>query len=176
MSRQYSDPIPAIEYVFELEGLTFTDDPDDPGGETSYGVTKNTARYYGYKGDMKDFSRDDAIGVYTGIWNKLRLGEVKDQELANEIFEFAVNVGNARGIKFIQRAVNLVDNVVEDRLVVDGLTGPNTLKGINAFPAKRLIIMLNAIQASEYIRIAEKNPTMEKYVKGWLEKRAFNKV
>src|SRR5471032_3613563 len=53
---------PVIVAVLENEGA-YVNHPDDPGGPTHWGITEKTARDYGYTGDMKEFTRDQAYAI-----------------------------------------------------------------------------------------------------------------
>ena len=47
----------------------FSDNPYDTGGKTMYGITKRTARNFGYTGNIKDLSLEKAIDIYDkGFW------------------------------------------------------------------------------------------------------------
>ena len=53
-----------IEGVLGKEG-GYVNNSADKGGPTRWGITQNTARAYGYKGDMKDLPRETAKAIYT---------------------------------------------------------------------------------------------------------------
>ena len=46
----------------------YSNDPDDSGGETNWGITKATAVAYGYTGPMRDMPRETAHGIYLNGW------------------------------------------------------------------------------------------------------------
>ena len=47
---EFDDAFTALELI---EG-GYSNDPQDPGGETMYGITARLARAYGYTGAMRD--------------------------------------------------------------------------------------------------------------------------
>ncbi len=50
---------PVIDGILNIEG-SYVDNPADRGGPTKWGITEKTARAHGYKGNMRDLSRDEA--------------------------------------------------------------------------------------------------------------------
>ena len=59
-----------INRVLKHEG-GYVNNPKDPGGETHWGITKQTAREYGYKGEMCQLTREQAIGIYKkAFWER----------------------------------------------------------------------------------------------------------
>lgn len=53
----------AIERVVKHEG-GYVNHPKDPGGETNWGITRNTATAVGYKGSMRNMTSEQAIAIY----------------------------------------------------------------------------------------------------------------
>lgn len=97
----------------------YSNHPDDPGGETMWGVTKRVAKAHGYYGAMKDLPVDFAKDIYKkSYWNSVRADEVVPP-LRYSLFDAAVNSGPERAIKWLQEALGLE---------ADGKFGPNTMK------------------------------------------------
>lgn len=96
----------------------YSNHPNDPGGETMWGVTKRVAQSHGYQGAMKDLPRDTAKEIYRiDYWAPVRADELPDS-LRFDVFDGAVNSGVAQSTKWLQSAVGAL---------VDGKIGPNTL-------------------------------------------------
>ena len=96
----------------------YVNDPQDPGGETRWGVTVAVARAHGYVGDMRDFPQTAAKHIYRkAYWDSVRADELPPA-LRYAVFDAAVNSGPAQGVKWLQRAVGATD---------DGRIGPQTL-------------------------------------------------
>ena len=53
-----------IEATVQKEG-GYSNNPNDSGGETMWGITAAVAREVGYTGAMKDMTRAQAIAIYT---------------------------------------------------------------------------------------------------------------
>lgn len=90
----------AIERVMVHEG-GYSAHPMDAGGPTNYGITRATARRYGYTGDMRKFTRDDAMRVYGALWDDFGFGTIPDHEVAAQGFDAFIAHG-PRGLKWIR--------------------------------------------------------------------------
>lgn len=173
-----------IDHIIELEGGDkYTNDPDDSGGPTRWGVTEQTARAYGYEGDMRELPREIAFKIYSDMfWDKLLLDAVEDlsYSIAEEMADTAVNMGTYKAARFLQEglnAFNLQQKFYPD-LVVDGVMGGKTFLALEKYLQKRgvegeivLFRALNCLQGAEYIRLSQSRQKDEKYVYGWLLNR-----
>ena len=64
--------ITAFEKVIGIEG-GYSDDPDDRGGKTKFGITEAVARAHGYRGEMRDLGLTTARKIYkSSYWDVLR--------------------------------------------------------------------------------------------------------
>ena len=103
----------------------YSDNKDDTGGKTMWGMTETAARANGYTGEMRDFPVETAKAIYKkSYWAPCRCDELPDP-IAFDVFDTAVNSGCSQSIKFLQRAVNTGD---------DGIIGPATLKAVSSIP------------------------------------------
>ena len=66
-----------FEYILMVEG-GYSNDKADKGGKTKYGIIEVEARKYGYKGDMKDLTKEIAEDIYK---NKYYLSNNLDKML-----------------------------------------------------------------------------------------------
>lgn len=171
-----------IEKVLAIEG-GYTNDPNDSGGETNFGITKATARAFGYTGRMKDMTRTDAATIYKQrYWDAMRLDDVDvlAPEISSELFDTAVNCGVQRAGELFQRSLNVLNQrgARYADLHVDGRVGPMTLAALHDYLRQRgtlgrvvLLRALNALQGAFYIELAEKREKDEEFVFGWLSHR-----
>lgn len=181
--------MPAFDDVFArtlgLEG-GFVDNPHDPGGATRWGITQRVARANGYAGDMADLDPERARAIAkASYWDVMRLDEVAERSarLAEELFDTGYNMGVRLPVRFLQRALNLLnrshrDTPDYDALVEDGKMGPATLAALDAFLDLRreegeqvLLKALDAQQAVRYMAICEERESSEEFLYGWLLKR-----
>lgn len=114
----------AFDILLGHEG-GYSDNPNDPGGPTNWGVTEKVARFDGYMGDMKDFPQEWAKKIYrTQYWDKCGIDRLP-ADVQFDVFDGAVNSGNAQSVKWLQRALGVDD---------DGVVGPVTLAACENIP------------------------------------------
>lgn len=154
-----------LDYIFEVEG-GFTDDENDRGGKTTWGITEEEAREFGYAGDMRNLTKDFAKNIYLKkyyLGNKL--DKVINNKVALSIFDWAVNSGR-RGIKKAQ----IVANKFGANLIVDGIVGNKTLEAINNINPEAFLKEYHEMQRTFYKNLAAKDITQEDFLKGWLNR------
>lgn len=172
---------PAIKKVLAVEGV-YDNHPDDPGGETKFGVTVAVARAHGYQGPMKEMPVEKALEIYKkDYWDRVRGDEVGDQLVAEELLDTAVNMGVAKAVSFLQSALNLLNKkeTLWPDLAEDGAMGPGTLAALSACLRSgskyrdALFKCLNGEQYARYREISKANPKNEAFFLGWVLKRVF---
>lgn len=154
-----------LDYIFEVEG-GFTDDENDRGGATNFGITEEEAREFGYAGDMRNLTKDFAKNIYLKkyyLGNKL--DKVINNKVALSIFDWAVNSGR-RGIKKAQ----IVANKFGANLIVDGIVENKTLEAINNINPEAFLKEYHEMQRTFYKNLAAKDITQEDFLKGWLNR------
>lgn len=167
-----------ITALIQREG-GYTNNPDDTGGETNFGITVEVARASGYTGYMASMTRQAARDIYAQrYWHQPRFDDVDmvSASIAEEMLDTGVNMGTAVAGKFLQRALNVLNqgDKTYPNIVVDGGVGNMTIAALKAFLAARgkagetvLVRMLNAQQSVRYIELAEANVTQESFEYGW---------
>lgn len=169
-----------IRKLIEIEG-GYSNDPSDSGGETKFGITKEVALKNGYLDDMLNLPHHLAVDIYSKRYWKPLQGDIiaeLDTKLIEELFDSAVNCGVYRTIVWLQRCLNLLNNVGKyyADIKVDGKLGNKTLQALKAFINYRkdtivLVRMLNAMQGYHYINLAENRMKDEKFIYGWFLNR-----
>jgi lysozyme family protein len=172
-----------LDALIEREG-GYVDHPADRGGATRFGVTEAVARAHGYRGAMRLLPRDDALAIYRRLyWLRPRFDQVarRAPRIAAELFDTGVNMGPAVAATFLQRALTALNRNGKDfaDLVPDGRIGPQTLTALDAFLDARgerggetvLLHALEALQGERYVRLAERRPSNEAFLYGWLANR-----
>ncbi len=174
----------AFKHTVGVEG-GYSDDPQDSGGATKYGITESVARANGFHGDLRVLTLAEAKRIYKAqYWDILRLDEIAriDEKIALELFDTAVNIGIATAGIFLQRALNELNRGGTDYrdLTVDDIVGPMTVAAMQAFIARRgdkgrqvLNAALNALQGAYYLELAESRPKDEAFVFGWFANRVM---
>ena len=167
----YSGPLPTgtgfeliFNYILQAEG-GYTNDKDDHGGKTTWGIKEKEARSHGYTGDMRDLTQDFVKDIYlTDYYLANNLDKIKDERVALTIFDVSVHYGIGRGIKFARRAlknmgVNIEENTKANQEFLDAVNSVDPLQFCNTY---------SQIQRNGYNRIVENDPTQRKYLKGWM--------
>lgn len=170
-----------INEVIRIEG-GYVDDPSDSGGETNYGITVAVARAYGFMGHMKDLPIETAFQIYVEkYWDSLKGDEIVliSELIAEELIDTGINMGISRAGKFLQRALNVLNNraIYYSDITVDGQIGSVTVYALRAYMHKRdnddetLAKVLNCLQGAKYVSLAEKREKDEKFISGWFRNR-----
>ena len=158
----------------------YVNDPDDPGGETYKGIArKKQPDWVGWfiiDGMKKQLNFPASLDsnqnlqaeihrFYKAIfWDKVGGDNINDQDVANSIFDFAINSG-------VSTSVGLAQNVVGGSC--DGVIGPKTIQAINNFQPDHFIAAFTVEKCRKYIAICKKRPDSRKYFFGWID-RAVN--
>ena len=183
----------AFEMTKRNEGF-YSNDPDDPGGETFMGIARNfhpdwegwdiIDKHKDAEGNLKlpDYQIDNMrtkVKRFFEIkfWIKSGADRVSSQVIANELFDSAVNVGVREAVKFLQMSLNLLNRNETDYqdIEVDGIFGNGTLATLGKrlkIPGEDwyLYMSMNAVQGKYYIERCLANPGKETFYRGWLER------
>lgn len=164
----------------------YVNHPADRGGPTRWGITQAVARENGYHADMRELPREKAIDIYRRLYWLLpgyELVSRRAPRLAAELLDTAVNMGPSVASGFLQRALNALNRGGGDYpdIGADGRIGPATLKALDGFMKVRgaageavLLKAVEALQGERYIALAERRPSQEAFVYGWLAHRIGN--
>lgn len=172
----------AFDHVIGVEG-GYVDDPSDSGGATRYGITERVARANGYTGEMYKLPIETARKIAKKqYWDTLNLDSIAalSSRVALELFDTGYNMGVVAAGKFLQRALNVLNDggTRWPDVTVDGIVGPMTLHAFAKFLQQRKdrgeVVMLRALNCQQlvrYMEIAEARPKDERCVYGWIDKR-----
>lgn len=115
----------------------YSNHPDDPGGETMWGVTATVARAAGYTGAMKDLPVDTAKAIYRKqYWDPVRADDLPSA-IRYHVFDAAVNSGVMQAAKWLQGAIGVP---------ADGHVGPVTFAAARAAPPDAVIRRMNGLR------------------------------
>src|SRR5690349_2922065 len=92
MTQRFLDFMP---FIFEWEGETFENDPDDPGGATKFGIDQRSHPNV----DIRDLTKEQATEIYWQEWQADGC-ESKGSPFAEVFFNCAVNMGLGRAKQF----------------------------------------------------------------------------
>ena len=133
----------------------YVNDPDDAGGETKFGIAKNSHP----RVNIKTLTMDEAMQIYYDEFWIAPSCDKMAYPLSVVHFDACVNHGKSGGTKLVQRALSLAD---------DGVIGPKTLSLINiADPYD--VAKKQLTQRELYFKnIASRKLSNQKFLKGWL--------
>jgi len=122
----YKDDLLFVEAVTQVlldeGGSKITDDPEDPGGRTKYGITQKLLTAIG-GGPVDDLTEEEAKSIYYDhFWLEYHIEEIPAPDLAVKVFNFCVTAGPRAAFLCLQRAMRA--NGVT--LTEDGVMGPIT--------------------------------------------------
>lgn len=174
-----------IDGVIAVEG-GYSDNANDPGGPTMYGITQAVARANGYNGPMRNLPRSTAFQIYHLRYvvapNFDDVAEI-DESVAEELIDSGVNAGQGRAAQWFQIALNSLNNREADYkdIKVDGDLGPGSINAFRAFKKRRggdathiMLAALDAQQGYHYLTLAKDNSKFETFLNGWMRNRVRN--
>ena len=150
---------PAVAKTLIREGgARFTDNPDDRGGATKYGISQ---RAYPNE-DIANLTEDQARAIYKqDYWDRVSGDKLKSQAVAENVFDTAVNMGTTTATKLVQLTLDVG---------VDGKFGPDTLKAVNAVDEKEFLAEFTLAKVARYAAICNKDRSQAKFLLGWLNR------
>jgi lysozyme family protein len=151
---------PAFQFMLPHEGgYNFT--PGDHGGKTKFGISQAAFPHL----DIEHLTLDDARQLYIQhYWSPNYFREIISQDIANKIFDIAVNMSMRSWASIVQEACG--DCGVN--IVIDGVWGARTRGAVNACNPRQLMVAIRQRQGEHYHRLAEHDPTQAKFLHGWL--------
>lgn len=154
----------AFHQLMSIEGLDRTNNPNDHGGDTKFGISKR----FHPEIDLDTLDIDGAKEFYwRKFWQPLRLGEIHSARIVFEILEQAVNFGDVPAVKHVQEALCRLGS----KVALDGKIGPQTINAVNNYPAPAVLLLcVNGIQFRTYCQIVDGDPTQRGNFVGWLRR------
>ena len=156
----------SLDHILKHEA-GFQDDPRDEGnklpdgrrGCTNLGVTQAVwEAYVGHKvstADMKALTPDKVAPLYKHKYWDVVHGDDLPSGVDYIVFDFAINAGAGRAIKFLQHIVGVLP---------DGSVGSKTILAVAAMDSKTIIQEYSLAKEAFYRAI----PSFYIYGKGWL--------
>lgn len=156
----------SVEVILTHEG-GYVHDPNDLGGETNFGISKQSYPNV----DIKKLTKEKAMEIYyRDWWVKYKYGDVRDLDVAIKVFDLAVNMGPTSAHRILQKAVNFVS---DGSLKIDGVLGPLTLGATNRADPQKLQQALRFYAAEYYHALAKARPANRGFLLGWLNRAYF---
>jgi len=153
----------AFQKTLMYEGW-LSNDKNDRGGLTKFGISK--ASYPNI--DIANLTLAQAKAIYQrDFWNPIKCDQIKNQDIAMQLFDIAVNCGTGGAGQIVQKAINSLLPAGQ-AISVDGIIGEITIAKINSLDAKVLNNRIATYRARRYAQICVKNPSQVCFLEGWL--------
>jgi len=166
-----------LDFVIAQEG-GFVNDPNDPGGATKYGISLRFLKTVDPSlsdldqdgdidaDDIMSLSEPQAREFYMAFfYEPLNISQYSPA-VGAILLDTAVNMGKARSIKLLQRALNTIGH----RLIVDGIAGPVTLDRVRHTDPGILIHTYLLTRVFEYAWLCRQNPILKRFFFGWIDR------
>lgn len=140
-------------------GSSFTNDKDDTGGATRYGISKNNNPDI----DVKNLTEQGAKQIMRNrYWLMSHAHDIPDYMQLIQM-NCAVNCGNRAAIKILQKTIGTK---------ADGLFGNKSYQAAQGYKkgARQFAITYLAFQAMYYFNIVERRKSQHKWLKGWIRR------
>jgi len=153
----------SVNIVFKHEG-GFVDTLHDAGGATKYGIS--SARYPNV--NIKSLTLNQAKDIYKrDFWNKFRLNELHNQQIANLALDMIVLHG--QGVRLIQKGLVRSGKGIS----IDNRIGSETIGALNAVNPSTFINNTVKVRKEYMQSLVDKNPSQIKFLKGWHKRADF---
>lgn len=157
-----------------LEGW-HSNDPEDPGGPTTFGITEDTARKFGYSRPMTELTEEEArLIAYQGYWDAYGIEWIArvNEPVARFVFDLFFNHSPATATGIIQNAVRHR----KPEVVYDERWGSQTrgavIKLCQEGWARNLLGAMKGARYLYYIGRVGSKPSQRKYLWGWMRRCA----
>jgi lysozyme family protein len=146
----------ALDRILDHEG-GYTNNPNDPGGETNWGISKRSYPAL----NIKELTREQAAVIYKkDFWDPLNLDKMPPG-IPYQLFDFAINSGIGTAIRYYQRALGVAD---------DGHWGPVSQAASENVSLTDQMLLLNA----ERLEFMTKLKVWPTFSRGWARRIALN--
>lgn len=131
----------------------YVNNPKDPGGETNMGISRRAFP----KEDIRNLTKERVAEIYQRFYWAPAKCEQVPATLRPLYFDTAVNCGVATAVRLLQLSVGIA---------ADGVFGPATAKA--AIRARRADFAEQRM--SYYRRIILRNPSLARFLRGWMNR------
>ena len=141
----------------------------DRGGQTFAGIAR--AFHPNWAGwhliDLNQESSEKIIPLVMSFyrdnfWHKIKGDQIKDQLIAESLFDFSVNTGVRTATKLAQIVVGSTP---------DGIIGNKTLASLNATQEQLFISKYALAKVARYTNIVKRDNSQRKFLLGWLNRK-----
>lgn len=176
-----------MEFYPKLEGRKgnkYTNYPGDKGGPTKFGATQDEFNAYrsgkakrasATPTDVKNLTREQAQKFFREhYYDRYRNGEIKDDRIAEHLFDITVNPGPKRSARWAQESINVIkgDKIIPE----DGVMGSITIGALNDLSAgerQQVMDLVAEKRANHYRERAKVDTHVKEKLRGLLN-RAYS--
>jgi lysozyme family protein len=162
----------AFDFVIRNEGTALSENHNDPGGTTKFGISQK--QYPNL--DIKSLTLEQAKEIYySDYWIPSRAGLINNIPIACKYFDFYVNAGPDDAGIVLQQAINFF---IPNKVREDGLVGRKTIEALNELLSARpkhtlhFLLAYAARQWDKYYRLVSARSQLSAFAFGWTA-RAF---
>ncbi len=155
-----------IDEIIEREG-GYNNDPDDGGGPTNFGITLERLKTWRNDDnliaeDVEFMSENEARNIYKVEYiEEPGFNLIENEQVRALIVDTGVMSGPTRVTKWLQTII---------KVKVDGNLGPITAGAVNEKSPHEIIRRFSVWRIKFYVRVATKNTTQLKWLKGWVNR------
>ncbi|HOA36648.1 MAG TPA: glycosyl hydrolase 108 family protein [Bacillota bacterium] len=164
-------------FILAAEG-GYVDHPSDPGGATNYGITTATLKQArkqmtGLPEHVRDLTTEQALKIYDAFYWKPAGCDKLPSPIDLLVFDGAVNCGVRQGVKFLQEALNVI-NEDKDQLVTDGIIGKKTLAAVaeHSSSLRSLCAVVLWQRTLYYQSLTADKAAFRAFLRGWINRLA----
>jgi lysozyme family protein len=164
---------PAVQNTLVWEG-GYANNPHDSGGETYRGISRNNWPSWdgwsivdalrsspGFPSNLDANSDLLASVIQFYRVNFWKYDAIAQQNVADKIFDLAVNVGSRHAHKIAQIAAGVT---------ADGIFGPNTVNAINAHLNGSLLPLIVIAAENYHKAVVNTHPEDAEFLRNWLRR------
>lgn len=156
----------SLRFVLKWEGSRFTNDPDDHGGATRYGIIQREYDRYRDRRHLQIrsvelISLDEVRDIYRReYWDAVQ-GDRMPLSLDLVMFDSGVLMGVGRAIRILQQSL---------KIAVSGDLDKSTFDALGTADIDALVVDFLNNREGRLRGIVEKDQTQAKFLKGWLNR------
>lgn len=158
----------ALSVLLRHEGSVYSDDSDDSGGPTRYGIALNEDDLSPWLGrhataqDIQNMTPEFAGKVYKAhYWDKMQLDKITSAKLATLLFDQCVLLGLGGASHIVQVCLGHAGSGVIDQHDIDA---------INAANESQLCFDFLIGCETHFISRCVSNPSQIKFLNGWMSR------
>lgn len=149
----------------------YSNHKNDKGGETNYGITKPFYEDYkhcapGIAENIKDITKEDAVKLYKGHWDKFKIGYINDKRKAILLYDYMINSNAYKVTKRLQDSLNTRGY----NLSIDGIMGPKTIEAVNDVDFDNFANFLQNDRRRHLESLIKKDSTQKTFINGWMNR------